>query len=365
MNGQLFTNFILFQPNKEQIKVSNALAIALSHFNIHVNIHISRTLKDLEEQYQPLAIVILCKPTTNLLYQKSFDIGIFSIITYDQFIRLFFSYTSTHLVERSEQIFLSFLPKNISSILYGIFSLYGFKVHIINNLDNFAQNIQSANYIILDQDLLGLDSLNMNIISIRKKIMNIISIAQKENNSLAVSVIKDFLKGSLSDDIVSPVKSICNILLSPYEYIHFIIQFLELAIFQKDFESNMNIIDKLNLKNAMAFQSKRNLFKQLRDPKKVYYTIETNRSEINTYLDKYNNIAENFILLKQCKILIHWLEVYCSQLDEINNLPSFSSNGNDAMEPVLLKSLISTKHSTSFQSKNVSPQKRLKDPKSP
>ena len=361
-------SLILFQPSKQESKFIFTLLNTMPYKSSTIDIYIARNNTDIEQNIKqdPSAIIILCKDVSFTFYKTIFDLGAFATISLNNFIASFVEYTSQKVMVRNERVLIAFLPNNLASIIAHIFLLYGFSVTVVNHQNTFSEELPKANYLIMDQDLSSLDIIVPNaLVGIRKKIIEEIINRQKQVSKISVSVIKDFTKGSLASDVLSPIKGICNILLSPLEYIHFIIQYLELIIFQKDFEIKMNTIRPIDLSTFTTTHLQRELFKQLKDPKKIYYNVETKRGDIDKFLTAYQNIAEDCLRFKQWKLFIEWLEYYCSKEDEMNNRASFSDiNGNVETE-VLLRSLIAKDKDKSFQQKKVSPQDTSNSPNSP
>ncbi len=127
-------------------------------------------------------------------------------------------------------VVLAYLPPALRNILRGIFRLYGYLVHEVDSVTDLEKEIaEGARLVVLSLDL-HCDRGNCEN---REKIITYLKKEKKQKEDFSVNVIKDFDQGSLFNDINSSVKDLTNTLLSPEEYIGFIIRYLYLFSIEK------------------------------------------------------------------------------------------------------------------------------------
>ena len=212
------------------------------------------------------------------------------------FLRYYHSIMSFQCRLNSQKICLAFLPENFMKLYKSMMSLYGYNVITADDPVDLEQILNSGiEYLVFDMD--------MNQVSekIRFQVMQKINYHCKKG--LKVNVIKNFDKGSLFNDILSPIKEISNILLSPDEYTLFLRKYLYLKELEMFFRNTPERISAFqnNRQIDEAKSSPRNgqeMFTDLRDSKKSYNQILAlkNNPKWQILFQQRNDIDLKYIL---------------------------------------------------------------------
>jgi len=181
------------------------------------------------------------------------------------------------------KVCLAFIPENFQKLYDAVFRMYGCEIFIADTAEELETILNSGvDYLVFDMDMKKSSE------RIRYKTLQQISSHCKKG--LRAGVIKNFDNGSLFNDILSPVKEISNILLSPEEYLLFLRKYLysmELENFYREHPDRINAFENWRqgeeYRNANqgaglnpakeASRGNRNYFTGIRDGKKSYNQV--------------------------------------------------------------------------------------------
>ncbi|MDH4199959.1 MAG: hypothetical protein OEV66_06215 [Spirochaetia bacterium] len=191
-------------------------------------------------------------------------------LTWPDFLRFFHMLININLAPLERNVSLAFIPENYAKIYSTLMSLYGFNVSIIDQAIQLESALEAGiDYLVFDLD--------MNQLPEKKRLGLMQKIKYYCKQGLMANVIKNFDTGSLFNDILSPVKDISNLLLSPEEYAIFLRKYLYIKDLE-GFEKNC-----YNLKGSSFFQEiakkekTMHIFSDLMDAKKKYHEIQSVR----------------------------------------------------------------------------------------
>lgn len=242
------------------------------------------------------SVVISNPALTSPVIEIMLKLGHPFYITWQEFLQHYHSLLNVQRKPNSHKICLAFVSENFMKLYRTIFTSYGYNVTTTGDPAELEQIINSGvEYLVFDMDM------ERESEKIRFETMQKISFHCKKGGK--VNVIKNFDKGSLFNDILSPVKEISNILLSPEEYVLFLRKYLYVRELESFYRENPERIN--------AFQNNRHVdevsgpvkivmdsFSDIRDGKKCYNQILSLKNNVkwNELLQRKNDIDLRFIL---------------------------------------------------------------------
>ena len=205
-------------------------------------------------------------------------------------------------------ITLAYLKPMYQNIISGIFSLYGYKTQFANTKHEVIENLQKGtDYLLIDMDMNDSPSID------KTNVFKEIRYQYRGTKGLSVNILKDFEKGSLYDDICSPAREFCDILLSPEEYIVFLLRYLysnELGTHKERNKLHQERwIDPVGKSDGYQKPLK-NIFNGLKNKKKTYHRIMHLEENIFWYhnLNELSQIEFRFSLVQWLLKYIHEIE---------------------------------------------------------
>lgn len=218
----------------------------------------------------------------------------------DRFLQNYFNWTLPYSWPIRQSVVALFPPTELTPLLEQILNLYGFhllSMHYPEEVENFFHEPVEFDYVILNIGMNNLDKLS------RDRIMK--KLKATVGSRVPVSLIKDFSQGSIYEDINSFAKNLSNLILSPEEYLVFLIHFLEKLEYtrlEETIEKNQKG-KKINLQISGIKISPLN-FEKMKDGKTCYNeTIDEKKRvpEISSFAPEAEKIAMRTALTE-------WLE---------------------------------------------------------
>lgn len=219
-------------------------------------------------------------------------------------------------------VVLAWLPLHLRYILKGMFTLFGYNVHIVENIQSLQKVVTAgASYAVFNQDMFCEQGSCDN----REKILQIFKQEKFKREQFAVNVIKDFEQGSLFSDINSSVRDVSNTLLSPEEYLVFIQKYLYSFNIKKIEERYADVLSN-NPAGSSARQRNRkesyHISNALRDSKKIFLALQQSEEE------RWSTLRHNYFLelqtLEMKMSLLEWMEDYFSYRAEKHSQGTFT-----------------------------------------
>lgn len=309
------------QP-KESIAHMRSLAILLYNFRgAFVQV---KNEKELVENINPQTLVVSDLDPATELGALLFYHGVAWMLSWENFVQYFSRIFYLKKNSDAPQVCLTFLESSLEKLLHDVFLLYGFQVHVANDKATLEKHIlpilknetlfhRSIDYFVFDIDGMGSSKKNK-----RDQIINNFRRLVKSNPYIAVSLVKNFSRGSVYDDIVHKIKEINNVILDAEEYSLFILQHLQAYRYAQFFslqESPALLFSNLDNKSKVT---KKKFSLSLRDGKTAYsfYMDKKNRKANFTGKDR-----EQLFLRKQ---LTNWLKTYIQFNEEKKRRGSFT-----------------------------------------
>ncbi|MES0489302.1 MAG: hypothetical protein ABUK01_04875 [Leptospirales bacterium] len=260
------------------------------------------------------------------IYEKLYSEGSPFFIEWENFIREPTTVLTTFRTKSSQTVALAFLPPYFENLLLGIFSLYGYNIEIAKTPEELEIILKNRpDYLLFDIDMKEIDS------NKRTKIIKNIRNVSKSSPGFAVNVVKDFDAGSLYDDICSPVKDFCDLLLSHEEYIVFILRFLYGNEIDKTLYNQKEKLEawfeKLSCMN-LSEKPLKNLFNGLMNPKKTYYRILRLQEELESLHSTRKDVR-----IELQHTLLSWMVEYIIEKDEKHERSTFTFLDSPPTEP--------------------------------
>ncbi len=366
-NGHpLFSKVVLYGPNEENHKVVPYLDFLAKKLEKKIDFFFVKKgeenfLKDIHGNI----LVVSSDPIQSDVRDFLFQNGIASFLDWKQFLIRFSELIYCRSTFSSGQVGLAFLPGYISKLLSSIFRLYGYRITLIHSISALEKMLNDKlNYIVIDQDIGCLQGSLSKIHSIRDRAFKMI-ISARQKKSIYVSVIKDFEKGCLFDDIISSVKEFCNLLLSPYEYILFIKHFLYCMNYQKISGKHLNGSFKEDIFEDHSYNFRRDNTYYLNDPRRIYSQImdKVASGDLEKTFSMNQIYTSSLIDLEMRELSLKWLDQFLDHTDDKKKRASFNFVNGNSEEGMEVDS--SNLKSVSDQQRNVSPHSISHSPKSP
>ncbi len=297
-----------------------------------VNLHQDQLL-EIQKYLLPQSLVIAppSEQIENLLYDK----GSPFYIHWEDFFRQSHTIIQSAEALSLRKIGLAFLPPTEEKLLSSIFSLYGYSVTNIHSGDQLQDLLQNGlNYLILNLDF------PESIARHRNKLLNLVKYAVFHEQRLTVNVVKDFNRGSLFEDLASPVREFCNLILSPQEYILFIKQYLyERAIDRVKFlhkglwtyEATSYIKPGSKIEQSLPLN---NIFSPLKNYRKSFEQLQQNEDQ-----DKRKQFILDIETVEMRNSLLKWLDPYLMKICDQQSTGHFAfvSNPNQVQDQPYLQ----------------------------
>ena len=215
---------------------------------------------------------------------------------WDDFLKYYQSLIYFQGLSSERNVCLAFIAENYMKLYKNLFLLYGFNVVTTNRTDELEEILSSdIEYLVFDLD--------MNLIPEKIRFQTMKKISYFCKKGLRANVIKNFDSGSLFNDILSPVKEITNILLSPEEYMLFIRKYLYIKEYENLIKIYSNGITPLLLHHQRddakgTLKPHPEIFSDLRDAKKSYNQILAMKNNPNYHeiVQKKNDIEIRFLI---------------------------------------------------------------------
>ncbi|MDH4262989.1 MAG: hypothetical protein OEV78_08095 [Spirochaetia bacterium] len=219
------------------------------------------------------SIVVSNSNLTHQIIDIMLQLGHPFYLSWSEFLQHYHNLLNLQLKPNGRKVCIAFISENFNKIYRTIFSFYGYNTISTADPADLEQIMSSGiEYLVFDMDMHQASE------NTRFQTMRMISSYCKKG--LKVNVIKNFDQGSLFNDILSPVKEISNILLSPEEYMLFLRKYLYTNDLEKFYKDNPERISafqntRYNIENKNSRENKTEFFFDMRDAKKCYNQILT------------------------------------------------------------------------------------------
>ena len=213
---------IFFDETNRSDKVLGVLGAFADEYEIQLEYAFTANLDTLFDEIEPSSLVVAASNYFDELRPRLFLKGVARLYERSEFLMYF-----QHLLLLNKAVYrggviLGFLPLQLENLLKSIFTFYGYSVNIVHSYSGLQRVLKSnAFYLIMNQDL-SVTNLREN----KSKMLDLIRARKLNSKDFAVSIVKDFDQGSLFDDIASNVREFCNLMLSPGEFVIFVINYL-------------------------------------------------------------------------------------------------------------------------------------------
>lgn len=297
-------------------------------------------ITDCEEDIKAFAsahtIMVSDESSRAKLGSMMYQVGISRYLSFDDFVSFFPDIYKLSVSNQSGKVVLAFLTESYTALLSGIFSDYGYETIVVNSSEQLQQALkQNIAYLVIDQDMPNWDTNKR----IRENIFKMLLDQRVRDPHFAVSVIKDFSVGSLYDDVLSSIKKVANLMLSPEEYLVFLTRFLRQYGVEKLKIRFRNLPQPADIHETIAGTKKtmkKSMSLFLRNGKRIYNHIASEEHPDllkyqQTYINEYHNLDRRASLFE-------WLEDFLDHGEEKNNRASFSFVKGNASSPELVSS---------------------------
>lgn len=252
----------------------------------------------------PLIVNCSNREISDLIYKA----GSGYCIEWEDFLKYNHTLTHTTPLLSLRNVGLAFLPKPEENIIASIFSLYGHSVTLIHTEEELYQAIEGGvSYLAANIDF------PEQLMEERNQLLRRIKNAVYFGPKITVNLIKDFNRGSLYDDLASPAKEFCNMILSPQEYILFIKRYLYRQSNQKLNSIYSTIEEPRGAPSYGDGENKvfHNLFSPLKNFKAGFL-----QTQLPEGMEQRRQYREDLEAIDIRNSLLEWLEPYLENLDK-------------------------------------------------
>ena len=329
MSVQIIKNIVFYKLSDKQLKSALAIQNVIKSYDIKINLSFDSSEFIAKENLNGSALLVSNEDHANELFPLMFEQGAPFFVPWEKFKASYYDILKLRKIKSSFSVILAFLPPVLNNTLDSIFKLYGYNVIVTDNFTDLQKSVSAdASYIVLNQDLNLLPKTTGKPAPKKEAILRYLKSVKVENQDIGISVIKDFNQGSLFDDISSSVKTICNLLLSPEEYILFIKRFLYEYTLKKilDFYEIENSTDSIRFLETGKIKNDKMFIKLLKDNKKIYKEIidRTENSKVKTENAVFEQYCEDLKSLQLKNSLLKWIPKYFNRSEDKKNRASFS-----------------------------------------
>lgn len=336
-NGKdFFEKILVFTPDQKKTKTVQKMSeLASLLYGYHKPFVYAFNETEFLAHLEPQTLVVSDLDPAQKIGEQLFSKGVSYFLSWENFLQYFSNLFSLQTFSQSPVVCLTFIEPSFANVLRGLFSLYGFEVCVANDfqtakkilkmntpLDKKADKDFSVDYFIFNLD--GMPNQKKEYEQLLKDFRQMV----KLNSSVAVSLVKDFSKGSLYEDILSKIKEINNILLTKEEYILFILRYLQEFRSYELFAQTFHQLDSewLVRRKQKPYLDKKRFSLLLRDGKSLYNNFSQTANvekKKRIWLEHHN--AMNQLLLR--KLFSDWLNTYFEFTDEKRKRGSFTFVG--------------------------------------
>lgn len=347
-------NIIFYQLNPDEKSVASAYESILKYAGFSGAFYYPDTESDLLTHAGIHSLVISPLSIRGRLGNLLFHHGIANYIPFLVFLKNGMDILrEDDSVDRSvEDIILAFLPLNLENLFHSIFLRLGYSVHIAHSTSALEKKLEKKTCcVIIDSDI----SYYQSKIKVKRELLfKDLHKKIQENPFLSIIVLKNFDQGSLFDDLNSSIRFLSNILLSPEEFLHFLLRFF--PVYYEDFYFSLfkkNATNDWQIKRRVFFNQK-DTGSNFRNLKTLYsYVSDDIRKKDEHYYTYYQNMMEK---IRYTLSSFKWIKSYILYTEAKNNRESFSFvNGSPSNFDMLISSRNMRKEE-SLQKKKESPQ---------
>ncbi|RME93752.1 MAG: hypothetical protein D6767_00380, partial [Candidatus Hydrogenedentota bacterium] len=277
--------------------------------------HYANRISEIANRIFTDTLVIAEDKNHKTLQDNLFQIGVAKLLSLNEFLE------SPSLLARSgRSIYLStaglaFLPSYLEKLVGSLLESNGIRTILLKSLSEVQKFFKSGQgYLVLDNDFAGLSARGSKRDKTKSEVHQYLKWIKNQFAKVSITVIKDFEKGSLFDDISSPVKEYCNVILSPAEYILFLQNYLYevqaekiemdyLHYFKKEWNSSQ--------KQASMFTEPK-VF--MRNMKQAYKRVT--ESNFSKHRQAYEQYVRELEYLQWRMKITEWLEDYLSSSEQ-------------------------------------------------
>ncbi|GEM_PF-3590128 len=340
-NGNSIKEILFYQLKPDNLAGARAMETLLKELSFRGNVIFADTESGLLQNATMHSLVVSPLSSRGRLGNLMFHHGIAHYVS----LRDFLIHGSQMVlagednVIPKERVILAFLPMHIENLIHSILYRLGYQVSLAHSAAMLTKLLESRHCcMILDSDISYFQS---KIRAKRESMFREIRKSMDNNPDFSIILLKDFDQGSLFEDMQSSIRQISNILLSPQEFLLFLLKFisafsydLNTSLYQKNINSNPYLPENkpFNVKSiGVNFKNMKETFYKMADGG-VIERMQKNREYIHT-LEKNAIFLQPFLWLEN--YLLH-TEANASResFTFISRPPEFSAgNSMEKVEP--------------------------------
>ncbi len=294
---------LFYQPSRAEA----AVVESLRHIGIHEQPGIAWKIVQKESDLLSLSdsstLVVSGLPSASRLGEILYSSGTSCFLPLQKFFQASPFLFQKFVPSIAGSVVLAYLPPALRNILRGIFRLFGYLVAEVDSATALEKEIaEGARLVVLSLDL----HCDRGSCENREKILTYLKKEKKQKEDFSVNVIKDFEQGSLFNDINSSAKELTNTLLSPEEYIGFIIRYLYLFFIEKVDRKYAESFPALRIFNSTGKKQPLSFAGSMRDARAAF---EQMRGTEDLARGRHNSSAE-LQNVEVKALMLEWLPAY-------------------------------------------------------
>lgn len=347
-------NVIFYQLNENEKKAALSYCAVLEYSGFSGNTFFAASESDLLANAGIHSLIVSNLSIRGRLGNLLFHHGIANYSSFDEFIKngLNFLTEGSNVDRSAEIVLLAFLPLNIENMLHSIFSRFGYQVQIAHSIAALEKKLQRKSCcVIIDSDISYFQS---KIKQKREVLFKNLYQKVKQNPLMSVVVLKNFSQGSLFEDLNSSIRYLSEILLSPEEFINFILRFF--PVYYDDYYYSLlqkNITGEQQIKRKMFFNQK-DTGSNFKNLKNLFSYINNDLRKLEEqYTTHYQKMIEK---TRNCLSSFQWIKRYLLYAEAKNNRESFSFVSGSPSVLDKFPSSNKSRNEEFFQKKKESPQ---------
>lgn len=290
--------YIFIGLSQKQATLVRLLKDEFPDFSCHSHWIFMKNSDELSIHIDRHSLVVSGEAIDNGVINALYRLGHLQYLPFPLFLKYFHSLFTLHenTYDKTKAVGLAFLGDPSSKLCENLLTLYGYKVFTAFSVEDLESLMEKGlHYLVFDLD--------MNMLPEKTRMAALQKIVFFQKQGMTTSVLKNFDKGSLFNDILSPVKEISNILLSPEEYVIFLRKYLyfkDREQFLQNFPEDNAYLQRPAVPEENVNLAKLSLhgFSDLKDAKKTYnrvLSLKANQNQEGAELQK-NSLNLRFLL---------------------------------------------------------------------
>ncbi len=225
-NGNSIKEILFYQIKSDDLAGAHAMETVLKGLSFRGNVIFADTESGLLQNATMHSLVVSPLSSRGRLGNLMFHHGIAHYISLRDFLitgpRMVLAGEDN--VIPKEKVILAFLPLHIENLIHSILYRLGYRISLAHSAAMLTKLLESKPCcMILDSDISYFQS---KIRIKRESMFREIRKSMDDNPDLSIILLKDFDQGSLFEDMQSSIRQISNILLSPQEFLLFLLKFI-------------------------------------------------------------------------------------------------------------------------------------------